>query len=400
MRQLSQAQTVPAVLAVQSRSLEFISVEAVSIPWTIWLMVAGITTSLVGGTWDFAWHMAIGRDTFWTPPHILVQSGGVLVGIACVYTILATTFAGASQARDASVQVLGLHGPGGVFIAVWGSLAMFASAPFDNWWHNAYGLDVKILTPPHGLLSLGYLATQIGAMFWIAGMINRSEQAVRSRLAWLFLIVGSICVALVSVMIMPLTLRTNMHTATCYLAVVVFIPSMMVATGRGSAHKWGCTIVAAVYTGLGLGSEWLLPLFSAQPKLGPVYHNITHLIPLQFPLLLMVPAFVADLLLHRLELRSSWTKAFLVGPAFLLSFFAVQWPFATFLVSPASRNWIFGTAYFSYFDPAGFLYDPYQFQATEKLTVFLLTMAVAVVASIMTTRLGLGWGDWMRQVRR
>lgn len=139
---------------------------------------------------------------------------------------------------------------------------------------------------------------------------------------------------------------------------------------------------------------------SAQPKLGPVYHNITHLIPLQFPLLLMVPAFVADLLLHRLELRSSWTKAFWVGPAFLLSFFAVQWPFATFLVSPASRNWIFGTAYFSYFDPAGFLYDPYQFQATEKLTVFLLTMAVAVVASIMTTRLGLGWGDWMRQVRR
>ncbi len=26
---------------------------------------------------------------------------------------------------------------------------MITSAPFDDWWHNAYGLDVKILSPPH-----------------------------------------------------------------------------------------------------------------------------------------------------------------------------------------------------------------------------------------------------------
>src|SRR5207247_1312754 len=147
--------------------------EAVSIPWTIWCMVAGIIISLIGGTWDFAWHMSIGRDTFWTPPHILVQSGGLLVGLACVFTILATTVAGGFGARAASVQILGLRAPGGAFIAVWGSLAMMASAPFDNWWHNAYGLDVQLLTPPHGLLSLGYFSTKIGAMIWMASIINR-----------------------------------------------------------------------------------------------------------------------------------------------------------------------------------------------------------------------------------
>jgi len=398
---MSRAQTVSAALPVLSRSLVFTSVEAVSIPWNIWFMVAGITITLVGGTWDFAWHMSIGRDTFWTPPHILVQMGGVLVGIACVYAILATTLAGDSRAPEASVQVMGFRAPGGAFIAACGSLAMLASAPFDNWWHNAYGLDVKILTPPHGLLSLGYIATQIGTIAWMASIINRSKEALPGRLAWLLLIVGSICVALLSILIMPLTLLPNTHTASCYLAVALFIPSMMIATGRGSAHKWGCTIVAAVYTALGLGSEWLLPLVPAQPKLGPVYHNVTHLIPLQFPLLLIVPAFVADLLLHRLEQRSSWIKAVWVGPAFVLSLLAVQWPFANFLISPASRNWIFGTAYFAYFDPAGFLYDPYKFEVAEKpLGTFLLTMAAAFVASIVTTRLGLAWGDWMRRVRR
>ena len=35
---------------------------------------------------------------------------------------------------------------------------MLTSAPFDNWWHNAYGLDVKIVSPPHTLLILGIRA--------------------------------------------------------------------------------------------------------------------------------------------------------------------------------------------------------------------------------------------------
>jgi hypothetical protein len=176
---------------------------------------------------------------------------------------------------------------------------------------------------------------------------------------------------------------------------------MMIASGWGSAHKWGCTITAALYIGSRLGAEWLLPLFPAEPKLGPVYHNVTHLIPLPFPLLLIVPGLAADLLLQRLEQRSSWIKAIWIGPAFVLSLLAVQWPFANFLASPASRNWIFGTAYFAYQDPAGILYDPYKFHVAEKtFSAFLLTMGTALVASIVTTRLGLAWGHWMRRARR
>ena len=30
---------------------------------------------------------------------------------------------------------------------------MLTSAPFDNWWHDAYGLDVKIISPPHMFLA-------------------------------------------------------------------------------------------------------------------------------------------------------------------------------------------------------------------------------------------------------
>ena len=39
---------------------------------------------------------------------------------------------------------------------------MITSAPFDNWWHEAYGLDVKILSPPHMLLAAGIFDSAFG----------------------------------------------------------------------------------------------------------------------------------------------------------------------------------------------------------------------------------------------
>jgi len=118
-------------------------------------------------------------------------------------------------------------------------------------------------------------------------------------------------------------------------------------------------------------------------------------------LLCIVPAVIVDLILHKTGQRERWMQAALAGPAFVLSFLAAQWPFANFLISPASRNWIFGTAYFAYFDPAGFTYDPYKFLAVEQTRAeFWIVMAMALLVSIITTRLGLAWGDWMRRLRR
>src|ERR1043166_2577787 len=155
---MSTARAVPVALSEQSRPSVANSAGVKSIPWTIWFCVAGISCALVGGTWDFAWHMSIGRDTFWIPPHLLAQLGAFLAGISCVYVILDTTLRRDLRRRAFSVQVLGLQGPAGVFIALWGSLAMVASAPFDNWQHKAYGLGVTIPAPPPHPVFLGLFA--------------------------------------------------------------------------------------------------------------------------------------------------------------------------------------------------------------------------------------------------
>jgi len=345
--------------------------------------------------------MSIGRDTFWTPAHLLIQLNGVLVGIACGYMILSTTFGGDVAAQGTSVKIWGFRGPLGAFIATWGCIAMLTSAPFDNWWHNAYGLDVKIVSPPHTLLSLGSLAIKVGALALMAGLMNRATEGVRRQLTWLFVFVGADCVVQLGTMLTDATWPVNLHSARCYLAVAIGIPGVLVGPSWGLAKRWACTIVAGTYTLILLAFEWILPLIPAQPKLGPVYQNITHLVPLHFPLLVIVPAVVLDLLWNKTEQWGRWKLAAVTGPVFVLTFLAAEWPFADFLMSPGARNWFFGMAYFAYFDPAGLLYDPYKFQIAEKTSgQFWSVIFMALVVSVITARLGLSWGDWMRRMRR
>src|SRR5689334_22263000 len=122
--------------------------EEKAISWQVWCVVLAVTSAMVGVHWDIAWHRSIGRDTFWTPAHLAIHLCGVLAGISCGYLILSTTFRGAANgAQNAAVRIWGFHGPLGAFICAWGGVAMLTSAPFDDWWHNAYGLDVKVLSP-------------------------------------------------------------------------------------------------------------------------------------------------------------------------------------------------------------------------------------------------------------
>jgi hypothetical protein len=82
-----------------------------------------------------------------------IYLGGVLAGIAAGYLAIKTTFAGTPEERAAAVRFWGFRAPLGAWVMVWGAIAMLTSAPFDDWWHNAYGLDVKIVSPPHSLLA-------------------------------------------------------------------------------------------------------------------------------------------------------------------------------------------------------------------------------------------------------
>ena len=113
---------------------------------------------------------------------------------------------------------------------------------------------------------------------------------------------------------------------------------MLVGISRAAPHRWACTIMAAIYTLFQLALVWILPLFRAEPKLGPVYYNVTHFVPPGFPLLLLAPAVALDLLRRVSSRWGVWRETLATGALFVAVFLAVQWPFADFLQSPWARN--------------------------------------------------------------
>ena len=385
-----------ATIAVADRAVD----RRQAVPWYIWCSAAAVTLAMVGIHWDISWHRSIGRDTFWTPAHIAIHMCGVLAGISCGYLILSTSFNPASPLRASSVRIWGFRGPLGAFIAAWGGVAMITSAPFDDWWHNAYGLDVKILSPPHMVLALGIVAVHAGALILVLGQMNRVSGPLERHLQALFLYIGGFILVCLLVLQMELTERVYMHTAHFYRLVAMTAPLCLAGVARASRFQWAATVVAGVYTLFLLLVGWILPLFPAEPKLGPVYHQVTHFVPPEFPLLIIVPAFVLDLMWQRTARWGTFRQAVTSGAVFVAVFALVQWPFANFLMSPAARNSFFGTKYFGYYVSPNGIMARYRFLPTEAGPVLWREGFVALATAIVTTWLGLAWGNWMRRLRR
>src|SRR5688572_4281727 len=146
-----------------------------SVSWAIYAVLFASTSVILGVIWDISWHRTIGRDTFWTPAHMAIYLSGIVAGTVCGWLVLRTTFVGTPEEKAASVSFWGFRGPLGAWLCIWGAIAMITSAPFDNWWHNAYGLDVKVLSPPHTLLALRFTAIELGALLFVVARQNRSS---------------------------------------------------------------------------------------------------------------------------------------------------------------------------------------------------------------------------------
>ena len=382
--------TLPSSMAIRAK-----------VPWYIWCCVAAVTSGSLGGAWDISWHKSIGRDTFWTAAHMAIYLCGVLAGVSCGYLILQTTFGEANASRKASVRIWGFYGPLGAFICAWGGLAMITSAPFDNWWHDAYGLDVRILSPPHILLIAGLLVIRLGTLILILGEMHHAAEMLQRKLHLLALYTFTFMVLVVVGMFEEMILRNYMHTARFYLLLSTGLPLMLAAIPKISSTRWCCTAVMCMYTGFYLLLIAIFPLFPAEPKLGPVFQPVSHLLPPQFPLLLLVPAFFVDWLRPRFAHWGIWGQCVATGSLFLVTFAAAQWPFADFLMSPASRNRLFVTNEFPFFVPPTFDWVRNVFTPLERSPQeFWRKMALALATGILSARAGLAWGEWLRRIRR
>ena len=389
-----------ASLASAARADTVSSVRAAAVPWYIWCAVLAITSVAIGGQWDISWHSSIGRDTFWTPAHMAIYLCGVLSGISFGYVILHTTFSKNSPLAASSVHIWGFRAPLGAFIASWGGITMLTSAPFDNWWHDAYGLDVKIISPPHIVLFMGIYAVILGTMILISGQMNRASGELQQKLRWIFLYTTGIMLTVLMVMLLEKTSRPYLHNADPYLVLAALTTLPLTIGARATRMPFAAAAVAGVYTFVNIALILILPMFPAEPKLGPVYQQVTHFIPQQFPILLIVPALALDLLWQRTQNWGAWTSALVSGVVYVGVLLAVEWPFASFLNTPAARNKFFGIMYLMYsLPPTSSLARNVFFIDGTRLD-FAVLMLFAILAGVLAIRWGRSRGDWMHQVQR
>ncbi len=125
------------------------------------VMIGGVLLFLVGGTWDVSWHIVAGRETFWSPPHLVLYAGILLIFVTALHGVSSAWQSGRLPTASS-------------LIGIAGSAMSLASAPLDDFWHRVYGLDVTIWSPPHLLLIGGVTLASFSSIVGISQFVRRA----------------------------------------------------------------------------------------------------------------------------------------------------------------------------------------------------------------------------------
>lgn len=398
---------MPTLAIPDAAALATASARSRSISWVSRIVIFAATCIVVGILWDISWHRTIGRDTFWTPAHLAIYLGGALGGMTAGWLVIRTTFLGDDGDRAAAVRLFGLYGPIGAWVSIWGAMAMLTSAPFDNWWHNAYGLDVRIISPPHAVLALGMWSVVGGGLLLVLREQNNSAMDGPDGTRWLLVYGAGVLLTMAAVFLLERSFPNDQHSHEFYTWSASTYPLYLLGVARAARVRWSGTFIALVYMAIIASMAWVLPLFPGEPKLGPVNNRIDHFVPMPFPLLLVVPAFVMDLIRHGIGQGRGWVRDWLIviacAVAFVTVFALTQWYFSKFMLTKDADNWFFAAdRHWGYGEKPG----PWQKQFwTERTSgtrahANLRTFAMALWCALISCRLGLWLGNWMARVRR
>jgi len=378
-----------------------------SVPNYCILVLVSSTAILIGIEWDISWHESIGRDSFWSAPHMVIYFGGILCGLTCAWMVFQQTFFHPDKYKH-YVKFWGFKGPLACWICIWGMIAMLTSAPFDDWWHNTYGLDVQIVSPPHIVLALGIFAIFLGSLQLVLAERNLAQESQKKIYDYLYLYAASLILLQFCIILTEYSFANKQHSLEFYKLSTIFYGFVIIAFSEAARTKYAATIIAGLYMIHRLLILWILPLFEAEPLLGPIYREITHYVAPPFPPLLIIPAIIIDIVRSRFTLSNKILKAIIFAIIFTLIFLLTQWYFSEFLLSEYARNWVFGSDRNKpFWVPVGdFNFEYWDYDWTpygHKIPMSPVTvknMALTLVYSIFSIYLALLFSGWLKRVKK
>ena len=146
----------------------------------LWGMLAAKIVGGWGLGWDIRWHLMIGRDSFWIPPHVMTYFSVAVAAILSLGVLALETWAarGRPGPPPGSVKLAGLVGSRGFHLAWWGIALTILAAPIDDLWHRLFGIDVTLWSPPH---LLGLAGAQVNTLACVAIAMEAWPRGHRAR---------------------------------------------------------------------------------------------------------------------------------------------------------------------------------------------------------------------------
>ena len=204
------------------------------------IIISSLFAAVAAGTWDAWWHGALGRESFWSPPHIFLYASIIItIGIGWYGWYL---FRERLWKRFALILAL-----------------IPLSAPLDDLWHRFFGVEnvsspVIVWSPPHLLVIFGV----IGTLAMILPILRSDEDRDARRLF------GSIAfgaiLALLFFAVSPLE-PTGPHHLLGFWGAGVFaaiLAGMLLIAGHWIPGLGGATLTAAFFlllSSIGFGEK-------------------------------------------------------------------------------------------------------------------------------------------------
>jgi hypothetical protein len=254
-------------------------------PTIIRLITISLFSAVLAGTWDVWWHGALGRESFWSPPHLLLYASVILA--------IASGFYGWRKTGERPMKRLAIV----LFLVP-------ASAPFDELWHRLFGVEqasspLIVWSPPHVVLVLAL----VGSFFFLFHHLRRDDDIVARHLLQSTALASAL--SLLVFLASPLEPMGSYHLAGFAGAGVGSgMIAAMFLLGQEWMRRFGSAISVA-------GIFMLLAAMNFGEKLAPTTTIQPHDHALGWLMIFscIVPAVVIDLL-HRHPL---WLRGGLVG---------------------------------------------------------------------------------------